>query len=668
MRIPSRLNFLLLAFFFSASHVAAQQIDSGAHPDERIYVDAVVTPGPNGAPVENLQQQDFTIFDNGVPQTIASFEAIDAHRSQISVLIVFDALNMNARAKGTTLEDIKRFLNADGGELAYPTSVDFVTDSGLELKAGPSRDGKLLAASLDKPATETQDLGDHQKWSPIFKAFTQVVTLERDEPGRKFILFISPGWPPVIPRSFESNATPQQIRQLEPLRLQIFGNIVQLTRQLTEGQITIDSIVPPYVGDADDGFTNGISNLRAPHPAANVSGVRSPSDTQWNDLALDAIAVRSGGLALYSGQDLTASLKQCVAGISPSYELSFDPVLTDQPNQYHSVKVQLAKPNLTARTSQGYYSQPWPAEKFAAEVKKLDEPNANAADPQVPALDLGDTSETRVKNLHAEETTYVNMSLDRVIQRVPELKNLQPAPDQEPLPMILKNMGRNVDAFTNNVGDLIANEDLIQQRLYPDGKIKAKQRTHDDYLILHHGYEWGAKAEYRMDKHGNRLESIGLLKGYLVTAGYALSSISFGTVTQSQCNFRYLGDQKLGARDTFVLAFAQRPGEVTFTTVMRGTGSHETDMYTQGILWIDKSNFQIVRMRSDLLEPNKEIRLDQVTTDVSFSQVQLQNNPDPLWLPDDVTVVIEIDNERYRNLHHYSNYRRYQVAVKIGDS
>src|ERR1700744_6457852 len=121
-------------------------------------------------------------------------------------------------------------------------------------------------------------------------------------------------------------------------------------------------------------------------------------------------------------------------------------------------------------------------------------------------------------------------------------------------------------------------------------------------------------------------------------------------------------------RDAFVLAFAQRPGEVTFTTVMRGTGTHEVDMYTQGILWIDKSNFQILRLRTDLLEPNKEIRLDQVTTDVTFSQVQLQNNPDPLWLPNDVAVSIEIANARYRNLHHYTNSRRYQVAVKIGNS
>ena len=89
-------------------------------------------------------------------------------------------------------------------------------------------------------------------------------------------------------------------------------------------------------------------------------------------------------------------------------------------------------------------------------------------------------------------------------------------------------------------------------------------------------------------------------------------------------------------------------------------------MLTQGILWVDRDNFQILRMRSDLLAPNKGIRLDQLTTDVTFARVRLQEVPNPLWLPSDVDEYIEIGNEKFRNLRHYANYRRYRVAVNIG--
>ena len=124
----------------------------------------------------------------------------------------------------------------------------------------------------------------------------------------------------------------------------------------------------------------------------------------------------------------------------------------------------------------------------------------------------------------------------------------------------------------------------------------------------------GGKCGISHGRKGNRLGPIGLERGYLVTSGYALSCISFSTVAQAQSRFRYLGEEQLDSRETYVLGFAQRPGEATFTTTMTGTGGTDVDLLTQGILWVDKDSFQIIRMRSDLLAPSNEIRLDQRAT------------------------------------------------------
>ena len=86
---------------------------------------------------------------------------------------------------------------------------------------------------------------------------------------------------------------------------------------------------------------------------------------------------------------------------------------------------------------------------------------------------------------------------------MPELKTLQPAPDQQVLPIILRNIGASMDNFVRDIGNLIAHEDVTQQKLTAQGKVKAKERVQDNYLILHHGYEWGASAEYRMDDKGS---------------------------------------------------------------------------------------------------------------------------------------------------------------------
>lgn len=475
---------------------------------------------------------------------------------------------------------------------------------------------------------------------------------ERGRPGRKIILWVSPGWPLL-------SGEMRDARQGEA-----FANIVEISKQLREGHITLYSVDPSALEDTDPGFTSDLhvrSSAREPY----AEEASKPGDVGWEDLALGGIAKRSGGLALYAGNDLASELRKCLADAAPYYEISFTPSRADGRNEYHHLDISVAKQGLKARTTQGYYSQPARPGDFTVASEKQDgaEDDALAHKPGTSSSAPADTSDP---SSYVEAHPYLDLPLAQLLERIPALKNLQPAPDQQGLSVILETMGLRLDAFVRDIGDLIAHEDVTQERLNATGKIEAKERVQDEYLILHHGYEWGASAEYRMDEKGNRLGSIGLERGYLVTSGFALSCISFSTVAQPQSRFRYLGEEKIGTRETYVLGFAQQPGEARFTTAMKGTGGTEVDMLTPGILWVDKDSFQIIRMRTDLLAPNKEIRLDRETTEVTFGEVQLPDLPNPLWLPSDVDVYMEIAEQKFHNLHHYTNYRRYRVSVEIG--
>lgn len=644
MFINSRLALFLLASLWCTPQIPTRQNHSVAHPGDRVYLDVVVRP-TSGPPVSGLQQQDFTIVDNNVPQTVTSFEAVDGPQASAEVVLVIDAVNVGSREAAIEREEVSRFLKANGGRLDYPTAVAILTDKGLQFQENFSQDGNAIRTALGQYKIPLRNIGRDadrgaaERFQISFQGFAELLARERDRLGRKLILCVSPGWPPLVGL--------ENTRDVK-LREQVFGNIVEISGQLREGQITVYSIDPSAIGDISPGLTDPPTNhLRPSGRKVNIEGAIQASDVGIGDLTLGVIAAQSGGLVLNPGNDIAAELQKCVADAGAYYEISFDPAITDRPNEYHHVEVRVAKPGLTTRTRQGYYSQPWSAEKFAAESKKL-----------------GGVEDDR--SYYANAHPYVDLPMAQLVERIPQLKTLQPAPDQQELSMILQKMGRRVDDFTRDVGDLIASEDVTQEKLNANGKIKAKERVQDNYLILHHGYEWGASAEYRMDDKGNRLGPMGLEKGYLVTSGHALSCISFSTIAQSQSKFRYLGEEKIDSRETYVLGFAQQPGEATFFTTMRGTGGADVDMLTQGILWVDKNSFQIIRMRSDLLAPNNEMRLDQLTTKVTFGEAKLQEVPNPLWLPSDVDVSIEIGGQKFHNVHRYTNYQRYRVSVKIG--
>lgn len=279
--------------------------------------------------------------------------------------------------------------------------------------------------------------------------------------------------------------------------------------------------------------------------------------------------------------------------------------------------------------------------------------------------DILETGLTNQQSYYANAHPYFEEPLAQLVARIPSLATLQPSSDQSQLALILQKVGSRMDDFGRDIGDLIAREEVIHEQLNEKGKVKSKDRVFDSYLILQHGHVWGANAEYRMDEKGNKWGFTPLHSTYLVTSGFALSGISFSSANQFQSRFRYLGEQKVDGRQAYVVGYAQQPGKATFTTVVSRPGDSVVEMLTQGILWIDEDNFQIIQMRTDLLAPRVEINLNRETTEIKFGETHLPDTPDPLWLPTIVNVYLEINNDRFRNEHHYTDYRRYRVSVKI---
>jgi hypothetical protein len=77
---------------------------------------------------------------------------------------------------------------------------------------------------------------------------------------------------------------------------------------------------------------------------------------------------------------------------------------------------------------------------------------------------------------------------------------------------------------------------------------------------------------------------------------------------------------------------------------MKGQSGITVQMLTQGIAWVDKGDFHIVQMQTDLLARRPEIGLDKQPLKVRFGEVRLPDVDEPLWLPRDVNVYIKVND------------------------
>jgi VWFA-related protein len=313
----------------------------------RIHLGVVVN-DKSGKPISGLELNDFTLLDNGSPSKILSFHAVDTPTEEpkepVQAILVLDSANLSFSTVSQEREEIDRFLRSNGGKLLIPTSVFMVSDIGVKLLAQPSLDGNSVATQLDQASSGLRSItrasggnGAIERLELSIQSLDSLVRIETGKPGRKLLVWIGDGWPLLNGPSFSMSSKAEQ---------QLFGEVVRMSTSLREARINVYSVT--------EGFFGPRTNLYQDF----VKGVKLSRQVNPGNLSVKVFAVQSGGRVLSPSNDLAGEFAKCVEDAAPYYTISFDPPHPDKPDEYHDLKVQIAKPGLTARTSTGYYDQP----------------------------------------------------------------------------------------------------------------------------------------------------------------------------------------------------------------------------------------------------------------------------------------------------------------------
>ncbi len=324
----------------------AQQPETLNHAGGNTIQLAVAVTEKNGSEAPPLQQQDFTVLDNKQHETLTSFRAVQGSATSPKVVIVIDAVNIDYTRLAYERDQIGKFLTANGGHLERPTALAVVTDTGIQMQQNFTTDGNALGAALKQQVIGLRTnrrssgfYGANDRIQLSLNALHGLAVREAQEPGRKVVLWVSPGWPILSgPRVDLDNKQENQI----------FGSVMNFSTELRQARITLYSVDP---------LGAGTSVLRTLYYQDFLKGVSKPSQVALGDLALQVLAVQSGGLALNFNNDVAKLMQQCIDDTERYYELSFAPA-PGEPGQYHHIEVKLSTPGLVAHTRDGYYTQP----------------------------------------------------------------------------------------------------------------------------------------------------------------------------------------------------------------------------------------------------------------------------------------------------------------------
>jgi VWFA-related protein len=323
-------------------------------------LDVVVT-DQQGKFIAGLGEKDLTLLDNLQPRDIVTFQAFDNAASKpdppVEIILVIDELDTPAAFLSAAEQAAQKFLTQNGGHLAQAVMVYRIRDDGLFASAQPSTDGNALArevAGRSEPRIiwRSQDISGafrrdiyggssprfravpfNEQWSelphPIF-ALGSIAIQERRTPGRKLLFWVGAPWP------------------IKPMKWRhLFDTVTELSTRLREARIAI--------------WFGSFWQQREEDPLwyqRFLPGVTSEKSVSMENIALQVLAVQSGGGELQGKADAADLISRRANQANIFYTVTIDPQRTEVVDEYHDLKIAVAARGLIASTITGYYDEP----------------------------------------------------------------------------------------------------------------------------------------------------------------------------------------------------------------------------------------------------------------------------------------------------------------------
>lgn len=318
---------LLLIIFAGFISVQAQQ-DDVIKVDSSIVRLNVGVADQQGRPITNLQQQDFSVYEDGIKQQVSRFEPTV---SPFSVVMILDMSGSTLGFRETIRQSAFRFVDALAPEDRVAV-IEFYDKVNLRNDFTTNR--KTIANSIN--------VANGRGKTQLYKALDFALDkLSKETNRRKAIIVLTDG--------VDSALRDKDHDYLSNLKDANIPNSIQ-----AENNETLKRIL----GRSD---AQGTTIYPVVLPTGDPSKLADPNPTQTElysaaQKRLHTLATRTGGTwnAINRLEDMGRIYAEVAADLRALYTVEYQPTNSKHDGAFRSIKIEVSNPSLIARTRQGY--------------------------------------------------------------------------------------------------------------------------------------------------------------------------------------------------------------------------------------------------------------------------------------------------------------------------
>jgi hypothetical protein len=231
---------------------------------------------------------------------------------------------------------------------------------------------------------------------------------------------------------------------------------------------------------------------------------------------------------------------------------------------------------------------------------------------------------------------------------------------QQALKTLLARAGDATARFLEKFSDVKCTELVTQEKLGKNDKVEVKADSTFDYLaILTSAGGNLSLSESRLPvKQAKVNKNVSLL----VSNGFGTLFLIFHPYYQGSFQFTALDDDVIDGQQLARVSFRHIPGTRSpMALVLRG---REYPLDLSGMAWINPQSGAITKMSASLENSLQDLGMQMFRTEVQFAPVSFRGASEVDWFPAVATVEVETPKQHWRNIHRFTDYKRFSVSTE----
>ena len=239
--------------------------------------------------------------------------------------------------------------------------------------------------------------------------------------------------------------------------------------------------------------------------------------------------------------------------------------------------------------------------------------------------------------------------------------NPSASPEAQRLNDLLARTADQTSGFLEQFSEVKCTEQVRQEKLGKDDKVQLKEDSTYDYLVIlsNAGGELNlseSRIPLREAKRDRKNTSM------LLSNGFATLFLVFHPYYAEAFRFNVAGEEVVDGRTLEKVSFQHVPGmKSPAALALRG---REYPLELMGTAWIEPQTGSIAKIQAGIADTLVDVGLKSLSSEIDFAPVPFSGSKSVYWFPLHARIEVETPRQHWRNLHHFTAYKRFSVSTE----